>query len=86
MERRTSILSSPLHLMEKRTSILSSPLENIGLKFTSPQFTYKNSGFWDHIIRGEPSEVYSRGTQLLRVDMSSYEYLGGVQYGKPCLC
>ena len=39
--------------MERRTSILSSPLENLGLKFTSPQFAYKNSGFWDQIFRGE---------------------------------
>ena len=23
------------------------------IDFTSPQFTYKNSGFWDHIFRGE---------------------------------
>ena len=30
--------------MERRTSILSSPLENLGLKFTSPQFAYKDFG------------------------------------------
>ena len=53
VERRISILSSPLHLLERRTSILSSPLENLGLKFSSPQFAYKNSGFWDQIFRGE---------------------------------
>ena len=40
-------------MVERRTSILSSPLENLGLKFTSPQFAYKNSGFWDQIFRGE---------------------------------
>ena len=32
---------------------MSSPLENLRLKFTTLQFAYKNSGFWDQIIRGE---------------------------------
>ena len=43
----------PLHLIERKTSILSSSLENLGLKYTSPQFAYKNTGFLDKIFTGE---------------------------------
>ena len=53
-------MSSALDVVDRRTS---GGEVNLGLKFTSPQFSYKNSGFWDQIFTGELKP--QRCTQVL---------------------